>query len=488
MKKLIYCIFIFCFIGTSSVFSEDVLTETAQYVYENTPSPSYGSVGGEWAVLGLSRGDFAIPESYFSQYTENIYAAIQEKNGVLHARKNTEYARVALALTALKKNPSDAAGYNLLCVFSNFDKTVQQGINGAVWALIALDAGAYEIPKSETEPCATREQYVSYILSRQLPDGGWGLGDSSDPDVTAMALTALSSYREAPNVDRAIEKALLCLSSMQDETGGFSGGCESVAQVIVALTTLDISLHDARFVKNGSTVYDHLMLYAVPGGGFVHTLSETTVNPMATEQALYALVAIQRKATEKTALFDMTDMKPPYFSDTKHPAVLALAQRKMILGKSEHIFAPHDYMTRAEFSAVVVRALALSPKNTAVFSDVHSDAWFFSYVGTAYAHGIVLGTSSDTFSPYDTITGQEAAVMLYRVAPLCGINITLSDTDRAKALSLYPYAKEAADWSIPALAFCCSINALPDVHPTAYATREEIAVMLHALLSYAHLL
>lgn len=488
MKKLIYCIFIFCFIGTSSVFAEDVLTETIQYVYENTPSPSYGSVGGEWAILGLSRGDFAIPASYFSQYTENIYAVIQAKNGVLHTRKNTEYARVALALTALKKNPCDAAGYNLLSVFSNFDRTVRQGINGAVWALIALDAGAYEIPKSETEPCATREQYISYILSRQLPDGGWGLGDSSDPDVTAMAITALCAYRETPNVSSAIEKALLCLSSMQDETGGFAGGCESVAQVIVALTTLDISLHDARFVKNGTTLYDHLMLYAVPGGGFVHTLSETTVNPMATEQALYALVAIQRKTAGKTALFDMTDLKTPYFSDTQHPAVLALAQRKMILGKSEHLFAPHDHMTRAEFSAILVRALALPPKDTAVFSDVRSNAWFSSYVGTAYAHGIVLGTSADTFSPYGTITGQEAAVMLYRAAPLCGINVTLSDADIEKALSFYPYTTEAADRSIPALAFCCSINALPDLHPTAYATREEIAIMLHALLSHAHLL
>ena len=54
-------------------------------------------------------------------------------------KKHTEYSRVILALTSIGKDAQNICGYDLTAPLLDYDKTVWQGINGAIWALIALD-------------------------------------------------------------------------------------------------------------------------------------------------------------------------------------------------------------------------------------------------------------------------------------------------------------------------------------------------------------
>lgn len=55
--------------------TEEELTQTAQWLMEQIPQPTYGSVGGEWAVFGLARSGVAVPKEYFESYGENVAAA-----------------------------------------------------------------------------------------------------------------------------------------------------------------------------------------------------------------------------------------------------------------------------------------------------------------------------------------------------------------------------------------------------------------------------
>ena len=82
--------------GQGTVTDEE-LTQTAQWLMEQIPQPTYGSVGGEWAVFGLARSGVAVPKEYFEVYGENVAAYTAEHGGVLHAKKYTEYSRVILA-------------------------------------------------------------------------------------------------------------------------------------------------------------------------------------------------------------------------------------------------------------------------------------------------------------------------------------------------------------------------------------------------------
>ena len=93
---------------------------------------------------------------------------------------------------------SNVEGYDLTAALSDMTYVKKQGLNGPIWALIALDSGNYEIPQissGKTTAQVSREKLLSYILSSELTDGGFNLTKSdsqgADPDVTAMALQAL---------------------------------------------------------------------------------------------------------------------------------------------------------------------------------------------------------------------------------------------------------------------------------------------------------
>lgn len=294
---------------------ETQLEKTACYLQAQVAEPGAGSIGGDWLIFGLARSGVKVSQKYFDTYYKNVEAAVREKNGILSERKYTEYSRTVLALTAIGKDPASVAGFNLLRPLADFEQVAKQGINGTIFALLALDSGNYEIPENpDAAVQATRQMYVDELLTRELPDGGWTLtGGEPDVDITAMTLQALAKYRDQADVTAAVERGLAVLSSLQEPDGGYvswgSSNSESVAQVIVALTELGVPLDDERFTKNGITVEDALLRFAQENGAFVHVRDGNGGDDgMATEQAFYALAAIHRAETGETTLYDMTDV------------------------------------------------------------------------------------------------------------------------------------------------------------------------------------
>lgn len=278
--------------------TDTALKAAAHHLLTSVPAPTYGD---EWIVLDMARGNVTTPPAYAGYYAQ-VEAKVKETGGVLSDRYYTEYARVALAVTAIGKDATDVAGYDLIAPLTDVDKVASQGVNGVIYALLALDSGSYEAD--------VRAQYVEKILAAQLPGGGFTYmeGDPADPDLTAIALQALDPYRADAQVSAAVDRALNCLSAMQQADGGFvswgASSAESTAQAILALCTLGIDLQDSRFVKDGHSLLDNLMTFQLANGGFCHT-ADGGYNAPATEQALRALVAAQRAAAGDTALYQI---------------------------------------------------------------------------------------------------------------------------------------------------------------------------------------
>lgn len=274
-------------------------------------TPGVGSIGGEWMALGLARSGRTVPEGYYDAVVKYVKDNI-DSNGRLDKNKATENARIILALTAIGKDVTNVGGHDLLAGLNEMSYLSKQGINGAIFTLIALDSHNYT-PAGDV----TRDKLVQAILNAQISgDGGWSLdGKNADVDMTAMAIQALAAYYKSnSSAKKAVDKGLSWLSSVQQNDGGFTSwgaaNSESCAQVIVALTALGIDpTKDSRFIKNGVSVLDALCSFAVNDGGFKHLATETSANGMATEQGFYALVAYYRLLNGQTSLYDMTDVK-----------------------------------------------------------------------------------------------------------------------------------------------------------------------------------
>lgn len=294
------------------------LGKKADTIYKNTGdylakrgTPNVGSIGGEWMALGLARSGRTVPEGYYDTVVKYVKDNI-DSNGRLDENKATENARIILALTAIGKDVTNVGGHDLLAGLNEMSYLSKQGINGAIFTLIALDSHNYT-PAGDV----TRDKLVQTILDAQISsDGGWSLdGKNADVDMTAMAIQALAAYYKSnSSAKKAVDKGLSWLSSVQQNDGGFTSwgaaNSESCAQVIVALTALGIDpAKDSRFIKNGVSVLDALCSFAVNGGGFKHLATETSANGMATEQGFYALVAYYRLLNGQTSLYDMTDVK-----------------------------------------------------------------------------------------------------------------------------------------------------------------------------------
>lgn len=264
-----------------------------------------GSIGGEWSVIGLARAGL-LGDDKKEAYIQNVADYVRSVgSGKLNKNKATDNDRVILALASIGKNATDVEGYDLVAPLSEFDYVSKQGLNGVVWSLLALDSYNYPVTGAENgENTATREKLIAAILDKQCADGGWTFfGDTSDPDMTAMAVQALAPYRFYDvDIKAAVDRAVERMRSF-----GSLSSSESYAQMITALCALGIDpAEDESFRDNGVSLIDKLMSFSVDGG-FSHALGGG-YNQMATEQAFYAMTAYLRLKNRQTALFDMSDI------------------------------------------------------------------------------------------------------------------------------------------------------------------------------------
>lgn len=380
----------------------------------------------DWAALGLARDGVKLDDAYYNAVCAYVAENINNK-GQLSSRLSTESSRRILALTAIGRDVTNVAGHDLLAGLSELSYVTRQGLNGAVYALLALDCGGYDVPEGGT---ATREALINAILDKALPAGGWAYsGTEADPDMTAVAMQALAPYYGSnESVKSAVDKALEVLSAMQTENGGFissgSENSESSAQVVIALTALGIDPEkDARFVKNGKSALDALCSYAVEGGGFKHIAADAAPDAVATQQGYCALVAYQRLKNGSSRLYDMTDVviaAEPFtdiYASGYYKYIVGAADAGIVAGYPDGSYRPNNVVTRAQFITMLYRA-AGSPevKSTALeFADSGTIAKdYVTAVAWGVENKVISGYGDNSFRPNQNISRAQMATFIYR--------------------------------------------------------------------------
>ncbi|MBO4400065.1 MAG: DUF4430 domain-containing protein [Lachnospiraceae bacterium] len=245
-------------------------------------------------------------ESIFSRPAEWYYMAFVQSGEAYDFRAfGTKYAAYIEG-----KSASGATWLNrrMICWSMGIplpsDEEIRSRVQGDIMSLV------YGLHLSNN----TKTAYVTpqALLERQCEDGGFSLrGDIGDPDVTAMTLEALAPYYGTEtNVTAAVDRALAFLSGIQLENGGFqsfgSDNCESVCQVIIALSSLGIDCRtDERFRKNGETLFTTLERFRCADGSFRHR-EDGEASEIATAEALCAMVSYRRLREGKPGLYHLT--------------------------------------------------------------------------------------------------------------------------------------------------------------------------------------
>jgi len=162
-------------------------------------------------------------------------------------------------------------------------------------------------------------------------------------------------------------------------------------------------------------------------------------------------------------------------------AIYAMAKKNIIVGDESGRFNPNNFVKREEFVKMLVMAAGIyNPDARCTLQDVEADAWYHSYVASAFNSNVVYGTSQNAFGIGENITRQDMAVMCYRVAKDANILKKIRQgSGFADEQNISEYARE----SVSALYEAGGINGVGDnmFDPMGTATRAQAAVMIYNL-------
>lgn len=365
-----------------------------------------GTGSAEWYALCLSKEN-----AYdFSAYTTALEPQINDAG-----LRATERQRMAIAYIS-------AGGTNIDVGALIGETWNGLGIMSEIYALILINSGNFYCETDET-------LILESLLARQHEDGGWSLnGNYSDPDVTAMAVQALSAYRSNPSIQSRIDCAVEVLSAMQQSDGGYRSygtpNAESNAQVIIALCQLGIDPQsDGRFLKNGNSPVDALMSYHTGSGGFSH-ISGGAENGMAAVQAYEAFTAISHSGlynlNEKYVDGEfpplIAEQKPtaaPEEEPTKAPDAAATAPPKATegseSGKPVVTDKPQASTAPAEPSAVTTASVSESSEELTEIQPTEASEAAEESSEAAETTAVSAPTAAFTLTTISTVTKQNTS-------------------------------------------------------------------------------
>lgn len=277
-----------------------------------------GNSASDWTAFSFALSGTVDDYSAYAKGLENYVTECLKNSGSLGESRATEYHRIALTARALGYDPRafgcmpDGSSADLIALgtYAYSGELGEQGLNGYIFALLALDCDNYAVPNNARY---TRERMVNYIISSEEAEGGFGLekGDF-DVDITAMALQALAPYKDEKKVSAVIERAVNRLSSVMTASCAFvssgSETLESTAQVIIALCSLGIDPEtDALFNCGGMNPVKAMELFRLPNGGFSHKFNSDG-SVISCEQALRAYIALYKFKNDLGGLYDLSEI------------------------------------------------------------------------------------------------------------------------------------------------------------------------------------
>ncbi|WP_213623472.1 S-layer homology domain-containing protein [Paenibacillus sp. J53TS2] len=175
-------------------------------------------------------------------------------------------------------------------------------------------------------------------------------------------------------------------------------------------------------------------------------------------------------------------------------AVNEMGSRLVVSGIGADLYNPNQAISRAEFAAIVVRAMGLKEnRGVTPFSDVRSSDWYSGAVLTALDYELISGYVDGTFRPHQQITREQAMAVVARAMEVTGLSDQLSARDSNKLLQSFDDAKQVSLWARDSVAAVLQAEIITgkggsQLASQAFITRAEVALIIQRLLQKSELI
>jgi hypothetical protein len=165
-------------------------------------------------------------------------------------------------------------------------------------------------------------------------------------------------------------------------------------------------------------------------------------------------------------------------------AVRQLVAKHLVDGVSDSEFAPERHVTRAEFTAMLVRMLGLQTGGSTPYPDVADSKWYAQAIAAAAKAGIVNGVDATHFAPDAEIKREEMAVMIVRAYEFAtGIKVSTGQSKQA-----FTDMEASPEWAKQAVAAAHKLGLVNgrregQFQPEQQTTRAESAKVIVELLA-----
>lgn len=187
--------------------------------------------------------------------------------------------------------------------------------------------------------------------------------------------------------------------------------------------------------------------------------------------------------TVRPSTLPFTDMSSYRWAEE---AVAYLYGDGVVNGVTDTEFAPGRSITRGDFALMLYRAYDLAPQGTDGFPDVPNDIYYANAVRTLKSLEIIRGDDTGRFRPTDSLTRQDAMVMMLRAMRSVGGWFVEEGTQTD--ISGFTDGGDVAPYAVGAVGALTNLNVIRGsgngaLFPHRSLTRAEMAVILHRVLT-----
>ncbi len=175
-------------------------------------------------------------------------------------------------------------------------------------------------------------------------------------------------------------------------------------------------------------------------------------------------------------------------------AVNEMGSRLVVDGTGDGKFSPDQAITRAEFAAIIVRGLGLRLESgPSKFSDVGASDWYGKAIYTASEYRLINGFEDGTYRPNETITREQATVILSRAMTITKLQGITTGQSAAEIVASFADFDRVSDWALAGIADSVKAGIISGrddslLAPGAHMTRAEVATTMQRLLQKSNLI